>query len=253
MKWLVGLLAVSLGASEYPKPDVREEQQVEVDGVTETWQLLWTSALHHSECSDHAMAITCPCQGFGYSEAGDLDVVRFRAGAEVERLHVKPYFREWSGNDVVVQRWALLDSDTDEIPQSTIAKRPTVQVMNFGDYDHDGGRTEFYFQTASVPCGKSYGVVIGVSKQNPHLHAFGTASKPNDPLYLQKREWEALRNASEAVTTLDWQCGDHGSETEKTLLLGWSAAGISGTMREYDCPGGAKNGKLVKQSELPVQ
>jgi hypothetical protein len=53
---------------------------------------------------------------------------------------------------------------SDVIRDAEIAKRPPVQLMYFGDYDHDGAATEFYLQTDAVPCGKSYGVVIGVWK-----------------------------------------------------------------------------------------
>jgi hypothetical protein len=109
--------------------------------------------------------------------------------------------------------------------------------MDFGDYDHDGEQTEFYLQTETLPCGKSTGVVIGVSRRNPRLHVFGSASNPSKPLYLQRREWEAVRNASSGpVRVIDWPCGDHGAETEIELQLDWSADGVDGVRREYTCP-----------------
>jgi hypothetical protein len=158
--------------------------------------------------------------------------VRIRGGAEVDRLRLGPIF----GGDVTIPRWPVADSDTDDTPESVITRRPAVEIMHFGDYDHDGAQTEFYLQTDSVPFGKSYGIVIGVSKQNPRLHAFGTASHPDQPLHLLKSDREDLRKAPGPVEAIDWLCGDHGSETETTLLLRWSADGIAGTRRECGEP-----------------
>ena len=64
--------------------------------------------------------------------------------------------------------------------------------MEFIDYDHDGRRSEFYLKTDTLPCGKSVGVVVGVSRSNQKLHIFGTVSKPTQHLLLQKGIWEAL-------------------------------------------------------------
>ena len=61
--------------------------------------------------------------------------------------------------------------------------------------------------------------MIGVSNQNPQLHVFDTVSHPNKPLYIQRREWEALRGASGPIEVLDWACGGHGAETETTLAF----------------------------------
>ncbi len=219
-----------------------------VGGVAETWQLVWKGAPRRAGCSEYSMAITCPCQGFSYSETGELDVVRLRHGREVDRYSVGPIFTESLGGGVMVQRWAMEKSDSDDTPLPTIQSRPTVQIMRFGDYDHDGGATEFYLQTEALPCGKSYGVAIGVSKRNPRLHAFGTASKPAEPLYLQKREWEALRDAKGPVEVLDWLCDDHGAEAETTVRLSWTAAGIVSKNKRYPCHAGRKGDWLVRSA-----
>lgn len=115
------VLTFSLAASEYPQPNIREEQRAMVDGVTETWQLVWQGSPQRSGCSEHWMAITCPCFGFAYSESGDVDVVRLRAGIEVDRLHVTPLFTETIGGGVMLQRWPMKESDTDDTPESVIA------------------------------------------------------------------------------------------------------------------------------------
>jgi hypothetical protein len=110
--------------------------------------------------------------------------------------------------------------------------------------------TEFYVETESLPCGKSAGIVVGVSKRIPRLHAFGTAAHPNRTLYLQQREWNALRDAAKPVTVVDWGCGDHAAQTQVELTLKWSAAGIEGVRREYDCGPLEKKGKLTGEHPL---
>jgi hypothetical protein len=155
-----------------------------------------------------------------------------------------------------VQRWAADHERDFKLSQRddferVVGKRPTAQVMNFADYDHDGKPTEFYLQTEAAPCGKSVGVVIGLSTSNPRLHVFGTVANPDKPLYLQKREWEALRDASSApVKLLHWACGDHGADAETELLLRWSPQGIDGSLREYTCPSKSRTRSLI--SEIPL-
>src|SRR5882672_1433131 len=116
--------------------------------------------------------------GFAYGESGDLYLVRLRSGTEIDRLHLTPLFEGETA--AVVQRWPE-DEEQDfrlakrEDFSSLVSKRPAVQVMHIDDYDHDGKRTEFYLQTEAVPCGKSMGVVVGLSTNNARLHVFGTA------------------------------------------------------------------------------
>jgi len=110
MKLLL-LAVLVLGQSlEYPKPNIREEQQVVVNGVTETWRLQWKGAPHPECDASEAGAITCPCYGFAFGESGDLDVVRLRAGIEIDRLPINPLvagslFRNISGDGVMIRRW----------------------------------------------------------------------------------------------------------------------------------------------------
>ena len=103
--------------------------------------------------------------------------------------------------------------------------------MHVADYNRDGRANEFYLQTESEPGGKSAGVIIGITKLRPRLHAFGTASNPDKPLRLQKREWDALRRASGPIEVMDWPCEDHGDDTETTLRLRWTQDGVEGTRR----------------------
>lgn len=242
-------------AIEYPTPTAREEHNVVVDGATETWRLQWTATpAPYCGANESDLALTCPCIGFAYGEAGDLYLTRLRNGTEIDRLHLTPLFGESPA--AVVQHWPA-DYERDfELSErddfsKIVGQRPTVQIMRFADYDHDGRATEFYLQTESAPCGKSLGVVIGLSKYNPKLHVFGTVSNPKKPLYLQKGEWEALRDARSApVKVLDWACGDHGSPTETDVQLHWSAEGVDGVRREYTCPSEGQTRQLISENPL---
>lgn len=250
---VISLLAHAQQSLEYPSATVREEQTVTVDGVTEIWRLQWTAVPKPYCTSYDASAITCPCQGFSYGESGDLYLTRLRVGVEIDRLHLTPLFDEQPA--AVVQRWPMRDRDFELLERKDfsriVSQRPTVQVMHFADYDHDGRQTEFYLQTDAVSCGKSVGVVIGLSKDNPRLHVFGTVSRPDKPLYLQKHEWEALRNAiSGPVQVLDWACGDHGAERQTEIRLHWSGEGIEGVRREYTCPSKDESPRLISEEPL---
>jgi hypothetical protein len=239
-------------ALEYPAPTIREEQTVIVNGVPETWRLQWQD-VPTPYCEPSEDSLMCPCIGFAYGETGDLSLVRLRNGIEIDRLHLTPLFRE---EPAVVQRWpADYDRDLQQVQRSDFSKivsnRPTVQVMNFGDFNHDGQQTEFYLQTEAVPCGKSMGIVVGLSERNPRLHAFGTSSHPNKPLYLQRREWEKLRDAATGpIEIIDWNCGDHGADTQTVLRLHWSANGIDGVRREYTCSSNKGAGRLIHEKPI---
>lgn len=243
--------------SEYPTQSVREQQEVVVDGVPEQWRLEWKGQTKPYCGADEAStAITCPCQGFAYGESGDLYMIRLRDGKEIDRLHLTPLFED--KETAVVQRWPKNDK-TDFNPEKPgeeditklVSRRPIVQVMQLEDYNHDGKRTEFYLQTEAVPCGKSLGVVVGITVNRPRLHVLGTVTNPTKPLYLEKHEWKALRDASSgSVDVLDWPCGDHGAETQTRVYLQWSAKGIDGKRREYTCPSDHEAKKLIKESPL---
>lgn len=239
---------------EYPAPTIREEQFVTVNGVTETWRLQWNEVPRpYCGADEIDRALTCPCMGFAYGESGDLYLVRLRNGSEVDRLHLTPFFTE--EESAVLQHSPVGAQDfklsNREDFSNIVIKRPIVRIMQLDDYDHDGRRTEFYLQTESAPCGKSVGVVVGLSMANPRLHVFGTVSRPAEPLYLQRREWQALRDASSgSVNVIDWPCDDHGAETQTEIQLQWSVRGIEGTSREYTCPANHQSRQLIKEGPL---
>jgi len=237
---------------EYPKPLIREEQTVLVNGATEAWRLQW-AARPKPYCEPSDASLTCPCTGFAYGEIGDLYLVRLRDGSEIDRLHLTPLFGEEPG--AAVQLWAPDHENDFQFAQrddfdALVARRPMVQVMHFADYNHDGMATEFYLQTEADPCGKSAGVLVGISKANPQLHVFGAASDPGTPLSLFKWEWDALKDSLRPVTVTDWECWDHGAETRTEVYLHWSGDAVDGERREYTCP--TDNSKPVLISGKPL-
>ena len=263
---LIGLLLYELPsasqnnarvAAEYPTPDVREDQTVIVDGFAEIWQLKWKRRVSDIMCGPSEMAFTGPCQGFGFGEGGEVDLIRLRNRVEVDRLPITPLFYEQftgEGRIALIQRWQPDTRKDFKLSQradfpTLVRKRPSVQVMHFADYDHDGWATEFYLQTEALPGGKSAGVVIGVSRKNPRLHALATTSKPANPLRMQKIAWEALRESSGSVDVVTWPCGDHGANSETITRIHCSPDGIEGVRREFDCKAG-KIGPLIAEDPL---
>jgi hypothetical protein len=190
---------------------LREELQVKVDGTAEVWRLIWRKA-PKSICDAEDVAwMTCPCAGFAFGEGGDLDLVRFRLGREIDRLHLTPFF----GHDdfpttdkiAILQRWDVRDQDLEDHDSKhfseSVSKRPVTKVMKLADYNHDGDANEFFLQTGVLPCGKRVGVVIGLSTLRPRLHAFGSVLHPDQPLYLFKPQWDALLKSGGPQTVMD--------------------------------------------------
>ena len=254
-----GIIICSFGSSgqnrprrllEYPLPWVREEQSVMVDGTEEIWRLKWNS-MPQPFCDDVTMGMTCPCDGFAYGERGDLDLVRLRRGAEIDRRNLTPLFKDSDAEDeAAVQRIAPFESDWKSASDTPdLAGRPLVQVMHLGDYNHDGLATEFFLQTDAKPCGKHYGFVVGITKGSPRLHAFGTVAHPDVALSMESDAWEKLRTATAAVQIIDWLCDDHGSDEQVELELRWSPKGIDGLRRTYACTGN-KRGNLLSEDPL---
>ncbi len=241
---------------EYPSPAIREEQTVRVNGSEEVWRLVWKT-LPVPECGPDELSFTCPCTGFAFGEAGDLELVRLRGGLEKDRLNLTAFYWDLptgSGHLALVQRWAVADNDIDTTSLSSfaesVAKRPAVQVMHLADFDHDGKSEEFFLHTENEPCGKPYGVVVGITAANGRLHVFGTAAHPEQPLRMSAEAWTALRDAHGPVETVEWPCGDHGSDQQTEVRLSWSAQGIEATERTFGCTGDMKRGGLLREEKL---
>lgn len=207
---------------------VREQKTIVVDGVPETWRLKWDKRPTIAcGADDPSISGTCPCSGFAYGQQGDLTLVLIRRGAVADRLELDPFFirDELPGDGpAVLQRWpaSLKDvniGDNDATLMREVVDRGSVDVMRFADYDHDGGATEFLLQIGTLPCGKHQMVLVGISKRNRHLHVFRSVERPKEPLVLGSWQWEALLKSHGTITTIEWPCGDHGSDYEWTDTL----------------------------------
>lgn len=225
-------------------PLVREEATVVVDGVGETWRLVWReppAAVCNNLTDQKAVGAPCSCWPFGFAQAGVLDLVRvrpttvaWRGGVErEERLRLNQFLSEafTPAQDAgVAPLWVTRSqkdvSDTrDTVPIAEIEKKPLVKLMTFADYDHDGEATEFVmtFPSYGAACGHySEAIVLGVSKARPYLHKFDVALR-------SESDWEAVRKAKagEPVKVVDLACGDHGNtEGEQSRIVTWDAKGL---------------------------
>jgi hypothetical protein len=222
----------SFNAPGQNRPLVREEQSVMVDGTEEVWRLKWKS-VPKPFCDDATRPPTCPCTGFAPGERGDLDLIRLRRGTEIDRFNLTKLFKGSSISGTEVEA----------------AVQRADRVIHLGDYNHDGLATEFFLQTDALPCGKRFGVVAGITKDNPRLHAFATVGHPDIPLVMRIDEWEKLRRATGTVNTVDWNCGDHGGVEQIEFELHWSPKGIDGLRRTYACSVKVR-GKLLTEELL---
>jgi hypothetical protein len=231
------LLLGSLAGLAFGDADdlVREQKVVMVDGVRETWKLEW-DALPQSVCGpeDVETALTCPCSGVAYGEAGKLFLVRTRPGTKRERLELTPFYNsDWLPDMrglAFLQRWRPIpssahDEDDDWHHASDLTflrrvkARGLTELMRIADYNHDGLASEFLVQVGTRPCGKNVQVLVGLSRTNPHLHVFASAQAPDEPLELFSWVWEAVRKSAKPVHMIEWACGDHMSSVESSVTV----------------------------------
>jgi hypothetical protein len=241
---LLALIAAPLLAA----PDrevVRERRSVTVNGVKEVWRLVWRDTpSDRDSCglADPAGSTTCPCVGFAYAQVGDLVLEREHAGAAPERMRLAPLF---AGPDMAIvekglamlPRWPARLSDIDHNPTpAEIRTRPMVRIMRLRDYDHDGMAGEFLLQVDAPACGKQVLVAVGVTRDNPRLHALTTAEHPERPLKLYLEQWEALARNPRPGVVRDLPCGDHGAEEDTTMFLRTEHGRIHATRIATTCP-----------------
>ncbi len=238
---------------------VREEQKIIIDGVEERWRLVWESKPEPVCAANEADWMTCPCMGFAFGETGNLTLVRERNKKVIERLSLDQFFTLGETPSAkagsILRRWDVHEKDLENSEKpgfsEQIKSRPIVKIMRLADYDHDGRATEFILQIGNLPCGKRTSVVIGVSKRNPHLHAFNSIKNPAQPLILMYSQWQSLQKekANGSVKAINWPCGDHGAETQEELDLRAVKGKISATRRVYECTDHGI-GKMIKKEEF---
>jgi hypothetical protein len=223
---------------------VRDEAKVN----GETWRLEWKKPPVSSCGPRDQNMFTCPCLGFAFGQSGEMELVRERAEKVVQRFALAPFFE---GKAAQVQLHEPRPGDADK--QATelnrdVSGRPAVKVMKLADFDHDGKATEFLLQTSASPCGSVQGIVIGLTVANGEAHAFGTLTRPNEPLALRMKEWEAVRDSKGSVHTVAVACGDRGATEQVEHTISASAKGIDVEEQTYACSGYAR-GKLVKSGK----
>ncbi len=246
---------------------LREEATVQVGAVPERWALVWKrTPLPVCGPDEPELAMTCSCTGFAYGESGELDLVRRRPGRADARLELTPFFHA-AGTDgpgdidslAVLRRWPVRQSDfedagTDNGLPAAIRARPAVRAMALGDYDHDGRATEFVLQVGTLPCGRREGILVGVSAADSSLHAFTSVAHPERPLVLEAGLWESLRRSgggvANGVTSVEWPCGDHGSETQTEVRLWAGPSGVGGSRSTYACSAGNTRGRLISSQPI---
>lgn len=260
---ILGLLWLAVaGAAHADDPLLREQRSLPVAGVKETWQLVWESPPAPA-CGpeDVSLAITCPCAGTAYGEAGKLALVRERGGTEVERMELSPLFGQFDGPDpdtpgtASLIRWPMLDGDLERENKgdpsllSEIKQRPAPIIMRFADYDRDGAETEFLLPVGTLPCSKVQYAAIGVSAADPHLHVLGSSAHPEAALVMPLPVWHALLVHSGSTTVPLWACGDHGSERRRELIVSAGKDGIRAHERDFSCPEDGAAEKLLQESD----
>ncbi len=258
---LAGMSSGVLAGADRPAGEadarVRATATFQTDAGAEIWLLEWRGPTTPVCAPDDPAAYTCPCSGFAFGEAGHLELVRERDGRTIERLPLDPLFTDGfpaGDGQAALRRHDVRDgdserSDSDAAPQlvAEVSARPESRVLDPGDYDHDGHASEFVLQVATEPCGKHMGVLIGVSRARPTLHAFGSAAHPDRSLLLQTGFWEALRSARGPIREVAWRCGDHASETQIEQEIETDAAGIRVVEREFACTDDGGRGALLHE------
>jgi hypothetical protein len=230
-----------------PRPTIREEKDVIVGGVVEHWRLEWATPPVPS-CQDPSETSLWYCRPFRYGERGDLDLVRTRDGKPEDRLALGPYVTE-------LPRWPVHPGDDKANPgpdMTEVRRRPVVEVMKLGDYDHDGRATEFVLATsAGNPFGAYRSVLVGISRATEKLHFFGTTKLPDEPFVLSyEGQWERVR-ARVPIELPQVSCGDHGSPREVTYLIKPTPAGLDVTQRVYGCAGQRRGPTFVVEELEP--
>ncbi len=245
-------LGAKSSSAQSSKPIVREERSIVIDSKTETWRLEWRMQPEPYCDTGDAAWLTCPCSGFAFGECGELDLVRLVPGKSEEKVSLTQYF---SKGRAILPRWPELESDVDLEDSSNfgqiIRSRPIVAIMNFADYDHDGRATEFPIQIGAGPCGHRSTILVGVSRNNPHLHVFGTIAHPDRPLVLEHpTDWTQLLASGGNTTVAQWACGDHASEEHIEVQLHATANGIEAIRLFYSCDENSTARRLLKREEL---
>ena len=255
---LAAIIAVNSSIAFAIQPIVRESHHVRVGNVVETWRLQWLSQPKPVCTPPDPNWTTCPCSGFELGQSGRLELIRLRRGKEIDRLDLSGYFGGdfpvADGDEAVLPYKPMSETDymhgEDPMFAARMVKRPMVQVMSFDDYDHDGHETEFVLQTDTEPCGKRYGILIGISAASPKLHVFTSVAHPEQPLELPLWYWDKLRGTAGPLHEVTWHCGDHASDVETELEVEATPKGFRAVSRSFECDDTGNRGALRDETKL---
>jgi len=211
-------------------PVIREEKKVLIDGVSETWRLEWRKP-PKLYCVDDWGAMYCI--GLAFGEQGDLDLVRLRPGSPEERLNLSPLFGPDGTSNATLQHWNRMAIRTalgkvapriDETHPDVDAIKtlPIVDIMKLRDYDDDGRATEFELPIVTNPFAWPKSAVVGISKRNPHLHAFDTVEHAGTPLIFP--DWGLIKQGTNLF--VDQHCGYRNATEEATRTIRLDDAGL---------------------------
>jgi hypothetical protein len=224
---------------------LRESRTVTIDGVRQSWRIVWRGK-PKSECGPE-QSWNCPCRAFFYGERGSAELVRSRPGHPDETLSLAEAFisnGDWGigyAGESILQRWLRNDGDGEIEDRKALARsvraRPSVPLMEFRDYNHDGWAAEFLLPVDTSGCADLRAVVIGVTRRQNRLHVFSSAAAPDHPLFLQPGAWQALLSGRDAtpVTSVEVACGFRGAGSQSEVELTTIDGGIFATWLGYDC------------------
>lgn len=235
--------------SPQARPILREAVSLTIAGSAESWRLEWTDTpTPYCHVGEIYMAMTCPCDGLAYGEAGSLELVRSRRPGPDETMSLDPLFRgvgimtPIAGSGAVLPKLPYRESDfardsrKDPTLAGDISRRPIKRIMQMADYNHDGWEAKFLLQVDEVPCGRRRFVAVGVTKARPYLHALGSKAWPEQPLILAGEVWMKLRHGVGPFNVLTWPCGEEGGETESRVLVRVENGELDVMEEEWSCP-----------------
>ena len=235
-------------------PLVRERVEVTISGVKEQWTLRW-EAPPKPYCDIPEDAMTCPCDGFGYGEAGSLSLIRERAGLPKEKLLLDPMFSDGTGPSTssILLKTPYQEVDGgysgDQIKEELTKRKPST-IMDIKDFNQDGLAAEFVLQVNAGPCGHQQGVLLGVDVKGGPLKVFGGAANPGAPLVLEYSSWFNFLMKS-SFDSLEFGCGDHGSEDEMVIHLSIKDGAFVAEEEVFDCTGkDGMRGKSISKKAL---
>ena len=116
--------------------------------------------------------------------------------------------------------------------------------------DRDGNATEFLIQVGTLPCGKLQFAAVGVSADEPHLHALTTVEKPDTPLIMPLNAWQALLKRPGPSTVQIWDCGDHGSDIRSELVVSANDGEMHAKQRDFSCTNDSPSAKPTTETDL---